>query len=232
VKAAAEPRHRRLAPDKTGGVEGNEKLTAMTGSVLLVLLAVEGLTVLRIHELLTIHFFFGMLLIGPVLLKMGSTGYRFVRYYTGSEPYVKKGPPAIVLRLLGPVVMITSIGVIGTGVGLAFLGPGYSLWLLAHKAFFILWFGATTIHVLWYAPQLPRILRGDSPHLDRARTVLAGAGKRWLVLIVALAVGLLTAIATYHTAGNWLGPPKHGLVKSGALHRTISTGLHLERQPS
>jgi hypothetical protein len=209
MKTRIEPRHRRTAADKTGGVAGNEKLTAMTGSVLLVLLAVEGLTILRLHALLTVHFFVGMLLIGPVLLKMGSTGYRFARYYTGSAPYVKKGPPAIALRILGPVIMATSVGVIATGVGLAVLGPGNSLWLLAHKAFFIVWFGATAIHVLWYAPQLPRLLRGDSPHLDRARYVLAGAGRRWALLITALIVGLITAFATYHTAGNWLGPVKH-----------------------
>jgi hypothetical protein len=208
MRAAAEPRHRRARPDRTGGAAGNEKLTAMTGSVLLVLLAVEGLTILRIHELLTVHFFVGMLLVGPVLLKMCSTGYRFARYYAGSVPYTKKGPPAIVLRLLGPVIMATSVGVIGTGVVLAFTGPGYSLWLLAHKAFFIVWFGAMTIHVLWYAPRLPGILRGGAPHLERAQAVLAGAGRRWLLLIAALAVGLLTAIATYHTVSNWLAPPK------------------------
>jgi hypothetical protein len=211
VKApVAQARHRRAIPDKTGGAAGNEKLTAMTGSVLLILLAVEGLTILRIHALLTVHFFVGMLLIGPVLLKMSSTGYRFVRYYTGSAPYVRKGPPAIILRLLGPVVMATSVGVIGTGVGLAFLGPGNSLWLLAHKAFFIIWFGAMAIHVLWYAPRLPRLLRGDSVHLDRARAVLAGAGQRWLLLLAALACGLLIAVATYHTASNWSGLTKHG----------------------
>jgi hypothetical protein len=72
---------------------------------------------------------------GAILLKMGSTGYRFVRYYTGSEPYVRKGPPALPLRLLGPVVIATSLGVIGSGIALALAGPGpgASFWILAHK---------------------------------------------------------------------------------------------------
>ncbi len=52
-----------------------------------------------------------MLLAGQVLLKIGSTGYRFARYYTGAVPYVRKGPPAPLLRLLGPVVVLTSCGV-------------------------------------------------------------------------------------------------------------------------
>ena len=105
---------------RAGGAEGNERLTAMTGAVLLVLFAAEGITIAAVHKLLTLHFFIGMLLAGPVLLKIGSTGYRFARYYTGAPPYVRKGPPAPLLRLLGPVVVLTSCGVIGSGVALAF----------------------------------------------------------------------------------------------------------------
>ena len=83
-------------------------------------------------------------------------------------------------------------------------GPGPGLWLLAHKVFFIIWFAAMTIHVLWYAPRLPGLLRSESPALGQARAVLAGAGKRWALLLAALAAGLITAIATYHLAGSWL----------------------------
>ena len=43
-------------------------------------------------QLLWVHLFVGMVLIGPVLLKMASTGYRFARYYTAN--------PAIVARVL------------------------------------------------------------------------------------------------------------------------------------
>jgi len=42
-------RHRRRA-DATGGPAGNERLTAMTGAVLLVLFAAEGVTILSIHR--------------------------------------------------------------------------------------------------------------------------------------------------------------------------------------
>lgn len=182
----------------------------MTGAVLLVLLAAEGVTIAFKRELLTLHFFIGMLLVGPVLLKMGSTGYRFVRYYTGSAPYVRKGPPALLLRLLGPAVIATSVGVIGSGIALALTGPGSSLWLFVHKATFVLWFGAMSIHVLWYAPQLPRLMAAGSPGRDRVRATLAGAGQRWLLLTAALAVGLVTALATYHLAGSWASFMAHG----------------------
>jgi hypothetical protein len=208
------PRHRRTV-ERTGGAAGNERLTAMTGAVLLILLAAEGFTILSVHQMLTLHFFLGMLLVGPVLLKLGSTIYRFARYYTGSEPYVRKGPPTLLLRLLGPVVVTTSVGVIGSGVVLAYVGPGQSLWLLAHKAFFFLWFGAMTIHVLAYAPKLPRLLtttsRGtnqagpDHAPASRVHAALAGAGRRWLALTGSLAVGLLLALATYHLSNRWGG---------------------------
>src|ERR1700680_1835846 len=86
------------------GVEANARLTASTAVVLVVLLAVEGVTVVRVRALLTPHVFVGMLLVPPVVVKMVSTTYRFVRYYTRSPAYRRQGPPSLVLRLLGPVV--------------------------------------------------------------------------------------------------------------------------------
>ena len=195
-------RHRHRRADSADGAAGNERLTAMTGAVLLVLFAAEGLTILRIHRLLTVHFFLGMLLLGPVALKVASTGYRFVRYYAGSAPYVRRGPPARPMRLLGPLMIATSLGVLGTGVILALVGPGNGQWLFLHKATFVLWFGVMTIHVLVYAPRLPRLLVGG-PSAGRAVATLAGRGTRWLLLAAALAGGLVIAMATLHLAAPW-----------------------------
>ena len=195
-------RHRRSPGGALAGPEGNERLTAMTGAVLLVLFAAEGFTILSIHRLLTVHFFLGMLLIGPVALKIASTGYRFVRYYTGTAPYVAKGPPAPLLRLLGPLVVITSTAVIGTGVALAFTGPRPGLWLLAHKASFVLWFGVMTIHVIAYAPRLPRLLLSGQVR-GRARAALGGRAARWVLLAGSVAGGLVIAAVTLHLASRW-----------------------------
>ncbi len=82
----------------SGGTIGNEELTAMTAIVLLALLGALGITILRVGQLLNPHMFIGMMLLGPVLLKMISTGWRFIRYYTGSAPYVSKGPPPFIMR--------------------------------------------------------------------------------------------------------------------------------------
>jgi hypothetical protein len=205
VSVRVASRHRKDMSGRSGGVQGNERLTAMTGAVSLLLLAAEGVTIVFKRELLTLHFFIGMLLVGPVLLKIGSTGYRFVRYYTGSAPYVRKGPPALLLRLLGPVVIATSAGVIGSGIALAITGPAPSPWMFIHKASFVLWFCAMSVHVLWYAPQLPRLLRTRSSARDRLSAALVGAGRRWALLACAVAAGLVLALATYHLAGPWTG---------------------------
>lgn len=196
------PQHRRDA--SSAGAEGNEKLTAMTGAVLLVGFAIEGITILEVHRLLVLHFVVGFLLIGPVLLKIGSTMYRFVRYYAGSRPYVRKGPPTLVLRVLGPLVILTSVGVIGSGVMLAILGPGHSgPWLFLHKASFVLWFGVMTIHVLNYAPRLPRMLSARYDRSGGLITAVPGGVARWLALAGSLAVGIGIAAVTMHLSTSW-----------------------------
>jgi hypothetical protein len=205
-----------------GGATGNERLTAMTGAVLLVLLLVEGVTILRLGRLLTLHFFLGMLLIGPVTLKAGSTIYRFTRYYTGQPEYRRKGPPALLLRVLGPFILLLTACVLGTGVMLAVAGPsGRHTWLFLHKASFILWFCAMAVHVLWYAPRLPRLLsrelRGvgdpeDSGYAtggrysSRTAAVLGGRGVRLTLLIASLLAGLVIALLTVHLVGQWQSP--------------------------
>src|SRR5476651_855348 len=74
-----------------GGATGNDRLTAVVGAVLIVLLAVEGATIPFLGGLLTVHIFVGMLLLGPVALKLASTGYRAARYYAGKGEYVRRG---------------------------------------------------------------------------------------------------------------------------------------------
>jgi hypothetical protein len=151
--------------------------------------------------------FLGMLLIGPVTLKACSASYRFLRYYSGAAGYRRKGPPPPLLRVLGPVVLLTSVAVIGTGVMLALTGPGGTTWLFLHKASFVLWFCAMTVHVLAYLWRLPHLVRGDlaSGAGRRATQVLAGRAARWLLLTASVLTGLLLAVLTTHWAGAWTG---------------------------
>jgi hypothetical protein len=66
--------------------------------------------------LLTEHVFIGLLLVPPVLLKTGSTLWRFARYYLGDPAFRRKGPPPVLLRLLGPFVILLTLAVLATGV--------------------------------------------------------------------------------------------------------------------
>ena len=143
-----------------GGVEANERLTAATAVVLLALLAVEGVTILFLRPLLTLHELVGVILIPPVALKLGATGYRFVRYYQGHTAYVEKGPPHLLMRfLVAPVLVVSTLGVFGTGVAILALHQRQGIVVGLHKASFVVWLGAAAIHVLVYLPRLPLFLR-------------------------------------------------------------------------
>src|SRR5580704_6980742 len=191
-----------MSPNRPPTAEGNERLTAMTGAVLLILLAIECYTILRIGRLLTLHVFLGMLLLGPVTLKAGSVLYRFARYYTGSEPYRRKGPPAPLLRLIGPIILLLTACVFGSGIMLAVTGPSYgppSGWLVVHRISFFAWLFFIAIHVVAYVPRVPRLLAAEA----RAREVLAGRGTRLALLVASLLAGLVIALLTVHLAGTW-----------------------------
>ena len=179
---------------------GNQRLTAMTGAVLLILFSVEIITALLLGSLFSLHFFLGMLLVGPVALKIGSTVWRFIRYYTGSEPYVHRGPPPTPQRVLGPALVLTSAAVLGTGVLLAFTGPDL-VWQKLHQLSFYLWLIVVLIHVVHYLPRLPRLLAAGAA--DRALQAVTGRRARWLLLAASVAAGLMLALLTYHLRARW-----------------------------
>ncbi len=56
---------------RLAGTEGNEILTSAAAVVLVCLLAAEGVTIVHMRGLLSAHMFIGLVLIGPVLLKLG-----------------------------------------------------------------------------------------------------------------------------------------------------------------
>jgi hypothetical protein len=149
---AERPRAGRWA---AGGTDGNERLTWITGLVLIVLLVVIGVTILRIGQLISVHLFVGLLLIGPVALRMASTGYRFVRYYTKDPVYRRKGPPELILRLTAPILVLSTVGVFVSGMILMFEGRAHrDPMLLIHKASFILWGVVFAVHVLGHLPEI------------------------------------------------------------------------------
>jgi hypothetical protein len=193
-----------------GGTSGNERLTAASGVVLLVLLAVIGVTILRLGALLWVHLFVGMLLLPPVLLKMASTGYRFARYYTSNPAYREKGPPAAPMRLLAPFVVISTVVVMGSGVALLFAGPSSRGTLFPiHKLSFFAWLTFTSLHVLGHLPGLPATLRADYSTHKGLPGYEPGRGGRVLSLAGVLVAGLVLAVLVIPQFGPWLHAHHH-----------------------
>lgn len=174
-----------------GGSSANEQLTALVAAALVLLLAVEGATLLRIQALLTVHAFVGMLLIPVVALKLAATGWRTVRYYRRAEEYVRRGPPRLVLRVLvAPVVILSTLVLFGTGVALLAVDKTHGELVALHQASFIVWLGATGVHVLAHLPGATRALRRRLP----------GLGMRIALVGATLAAGVAVASATLPAA--------------------------------
>ena len=177
----------RLKQHLAGGSAANEQLTAIVAALLILLLAVEGATILHIGSLLTVHAFVGMLLIPLVALKLASTGWRALRYYGRAEEYVERGPPHVFLRsLVAPLVVLSTIVVFGTGVALLALDRRHGALVGLHKASFIVWLGAAALHVLAHLVRLPRLWRLRPP----------GIVLRVALVTASLAAGTALATAT------------------------------------
>ncbi len=144
------------------------------------------------------------MLLPPVAVKLGSTGYRFARYYTGNRVYRERGAPPLGLRLLGPAVVATTVAVFATGIALLAEGDGASGTLRElHKLSFILWIAATTIHVLGHLPDIGRVFltrRGGHYELNR---LAAGSLGRVLALSGAIVAGGVLAVLLIPHFASW-----------------------------
>lgn len=185
------------------GVEANERLTGSTALILLILLAVEGVTVLRVQSLLTVHVFVGMLLVPPILVKMSSTTWRFARYYLGSPEYRHKGPPPAALRVLGPFVMVLTVVLFASGI-ILLVGPRawHDRLLQLHQVSFVLWFGLMALHVLGHLKDVVRVSTKDWTRRTRAR--VGGSGSRQLLITLSVLVGVVLGFLTISHVGPWL----------------------------
>ena len=178
------------------GVEGNELLTSTVGALLAILLLAEGVTLLHLDGLLGAHMFIGLMLIPPMLVKLGSTGYRFVRYYTGAPAYREKGPPVLALRLLAPVLVAATVTIFASGLWLLALGHHSDLVLTLHKVAFIVWGGVFAVHVLAHLPRVVRALRGPA---------LRSSGTRALLVASSLGIGIALALTLLSLIQAWRG---------------------------
>lgn len=196
-----------------GGPAGNARLTAWLGLLLLVAFVLECVTLISLGQLMTVHVVVGVILVALVLAKTASTGWRIARYYLGDPAYRAAGPPPMVLRVLGPLVVIAGLAVLGTGLSLIALGRGAHDQLFAalgfrvdavtlHQAAFVVWLAATVPHTLARLVPALRLV------LDRQR--LAGGALRAGAVAAVIAVGALVAGPVLGEAGEWLHHGRDG----------------------
>lgn len=189
--------------DAQSAVVGNERMTALAGAVLLVLILVELVSAAYLRTLLSVHVFFGVLLVGPLVVKLGSTGSRFLRYYTKSPAFVRKGPPHLALRVLAPLLIATTLVVIGSGIGLVVTGPTQAGPLLPLHGFSVLvWLPLIAIHVFAYIWRVPRLVADDwsKPSAEQA----PGRGRRLGMNLGVLLLGAIAAILLLPASAPWI----------------------------
>jgi hypothetical protein len=189
--------------------DGNERLTAAIGVLLLVPIAVELATILLgVHSFMSLHVFVGVALIPPVLLKLGSTGWRFLRYYTRSGAYVAHGPPQLAMRVLAPLFVAATIVLFGSGVAMGVLhGNALQFARRLHGPTSVIWLSLVGLHVLVY---LERALTSGSRDLRLAtRAAVAGATWRGYAIAAALILGNVAGAATIPSQHRWIDIPRH-----------------------
>lgn len=219
------------ATGSTGGPAGNARLTAWLGLLLLVAFLIECATLVRLGQLISVHIIVGVLLVALVVAKTATTGWRIARYYTGDPRYREAGPPPLLLRVLGPFVVLGGLAVLGTGLALVALGhPAHSV-LFSIGPFRV---DAVTLHqsafVVWLAVTVPHTLGRLVPALQlavgrrRQRLPRRGALTRIAVVGAVLAIGAVVADPVLDASGAWIGVHDHD--GDDGLSRSVVTVVH------
>ncbi|MDA8196443.1 MAG: hypothetical protein M0019_04405 [Actinomycetota bacterium] len=193
-------------------VLANMRLTSSIGLVIFVELFVIGITVPAIGQLFTLHAILGYMLIPPLIFKMFSTGFRFLKYYTKDPKYSLAGPPHTLLRIAAPFLVLATALLFVSGIALMVVGPyaaSAASWKQIHQASFILWFGLTALHVVSYIPRASYQFFGDLGlrsfgSFKFSKVKVRGRNARLTVIAIALGSGLLLALALYTTISPWV----------------------------
>jgi hypothetical protein len=198
---------------------GNERLTAAVGLLVLAPVVVEVATILLgVHTFMSLHVFVGLALIPAVLLKLASTGWRFVRYYTRSRAYREQGPPQIAMRLLAPLFVTATVVLFGSGIAMGVLhGHALQTARRLHGPASVIWLVLLGLHVLVYLGRAWRTTAQDA--LPALRKPVRGTTARAYALATVVVSGLLLGGATLPAQHRWVDLRRdHHDEKRAALH--------------
>ncbi|MCU4183944.1 hypothetical protein K6U06_06200 [Acidiferrimicrobium sp. IK] len=201
-RAGASPGRGKARLRRDRGVEANARLIGATGLVLLIMLFAEGVTIVGIGSHLSWHVAIGLALIPPVALKLGATSWRFARYYLHDARYREAGPPVPLLRALGPVVVVTTVAVLTTGVLAWREGPDAHGMITLHKLSFVAWFAAMAVHVLAHTLRATRLTLADFGTRRQRAAAVYGPLRQGLVA-GSLVAGVALGAVYFHLPADW-----------------------------
>ena len=184
--------------------DGNERLTAAVGAILVVLTLIEIATLLLgLHSFLSVHVFVGLVLLPPVAVKLATTGWRFARYYTLNPAYREKGAPQILMRLLAPILVLATVALFGSGVAMGVThGEALRIARQVHGPSSVVWLIAIGIHVLVYGLRALRAIAADLA--ARSRAAVSGGRLRAAVVAATIVAGVAVGLATVPVDHDWL----------------------------
>jgi hypothetical protein len=170
------------------GVGSNLRLTALVGLAMVVPLLVVTLSGLAFDQLWRVHYFAGFLLVPLLLLKLATTGYRMAAYYLGNRRYRRAGPPAPLLRMLAPVLVVSTVVLFLSGIVMWVADRRLQPWSTLHTDAAVVFCITASVHLLAYLRRASSEARSELRRRSRSGVRLRGALGATLVVAVVLAV--------------------------------------------
>jgi len=194
----------------SGGAEANTRLTGTVGLVLLLLFAAQIATViLGVRSVLAWHVVIGLILVPPVLLKIGSTTWRMVSYYRRTGDYRQHPRPSSAKRILGPLLAALTVTMGASGIVLVVLPRwAHAAALSVHVWAAYAWLAALLVHVVPHFVHALRVAGRDWSGKVGSR--IPRGGRRRVAVAVSLALGAVLALLLVGRATGYLHvyPPK------------------------
>jgi hypothetical protein len=137
----------------------------------------------------------------------------------------------MVLRLLAPLLVITTLTIFATGVALLLSGHRSDLVFNLHKVSFIVWSGCFGVHFLAHAPHTLRALQTGRRRSSRRR--IPGSELRLALVVASVGGGLALAVAVLSLITGWHGerhrsvaaaPSSLQRLQPGADRREVAVG--------
>jgi hypothetical protein len=169
----------------------NRALTSWAGLLLLPGLAVVALSGLVFGNYWQLHYIAGLSLIPLLLVKLGSTTYRALSYYTRRAMYRAAGAPEWVGRLLAPALIASTIIAMATGIWMWSQHSEAQPWAKLHVLSVLAMGACVGLHVLLRTPISLQAVTTDGVAALRHNVPRI----RIALVAIALAIGLIVGLA-------------------------------------